>query len=126
MHQITLTISGRAHDGFLAAAAKNNVSLTDFVATVLTEAGVGYADLLRVGRITSAAFIQRFSVQEYNGILGASESSLAIKKLIEDLVKEPEITLDDPRLQNGLQVLVAAGLLAESRVEELLAHEIPT
>lgn len=127
MTEITIQISGRARDGLLAAAANNNQNLTDFITNILIDSGTSYADLLKIGKITSAEFVRRFSVQEYYAILTAAESNPPIRNLIDALVKEPEVTLDDPRLMAGLQVLVAAlpDALPASRIEELLSYEVP-
>ncbi len=47
--------------------------------------------------------------------------SYSLGQYLDTLKLATEIHLDDPQTQQGLQALVAAGLLFESRVAEILA-----
>jgi hypothetical protein len=126
INSITVQITDqRIVDGWVAAAIKNNTTPEALAREFLEHQGRTYADLNRIGLLTSGAFIQRFTAQEYGAILAAADQSPDVAALIEQLVSSPLVALDDPRLEPGLQQLVAAGLLAPQRVPELLAYERP-
>jgi hypothetical protein len=82
-----------------------------------------HADLFKVGVITSAAFIARFTPAEYSGILASTDP--VVQGLLATLLAEPLVNFDDPRLAPGLALLVDAELLDADRVAELLSYERP-
>jgi hypothetical protein len=126
INSITVQITDqRIVDGWVAAAIKNNTTPEVLAREFLEHQGRTYADLNRIGLLTSGAFIQRFTAQEYGAILSAADQSPNVAALIEQLVSSPLVALDDPRLEPGLQQLVAVGLLAPQRVPQLLAYERP-
>ena len=121
---ITLT-NARVVDGFIEAANRNSTTAEALAAEFLTQQGKAYADLYGVGVITSAAFITRFTPQEYAGILAAAEVSPEIKALLDTLLAEPVVNFADPRLAPGVQQLADAQLIAPERVDVLLAYDRP-
>ena len=125
---MTLTITldhPRFVDGFIEAANRNGTTAEALALELLEAQGKSYADLFRVGVITSAAFIARFTPAEYAGILAAAETDATVAGLLATLLAEPVVNFDDPRLEPGLQQLVEAELLEADRVAELLSYERP-
>ncbi len=123
---ITITLpSTRATDGLIEAANRNGTTPEALALELLALQGKSYADLYRIGVITSAAFIARFTPDEYAGILAAAETDATVGGLLATLLSEPLVNFDDPRLAPGLQVLVDAELLAPERVTVLLAYDRP-
>jgi hypothetical protein len=126
INSITVQITDqRIVDGWVAAAIKNDTTPEQLALEFLEHQGRTYADLNRIGLLTSGAFIQRFTAQEYGAILAAADQSPDVAALVDQLISSPLVALDDPRLEPGLQQLVAAGLLAPERAPELLAYERP-
>lgn len=123
---LTVTLTDqRIVDGWVAAAIRNGTTPEALAREFLDHQGRTYADLNRIGLLTNGAFIRRFTPEEYTAILVAAEESSDLAELIDQLISEPIVVLDDPRLEPGMQQLVAAGLLAPERVAELLAYERP-
>jgi hypothetical protein len=126
MDIFTATItSHRAIDGLIAAANKNGESLEAFVNGILTNEGLTYARLNKIGVITSAAFIRRFTGQEFTAITAAAQTSEQIAGLVSTLEAEPFVDFDDDRLLPSLQILAGAGLIQVSRIAELMAYDRP-
>ena len=121
---ITLTET-RLIDGWVEAANRNNTTPETLALEFLRQQGRTYADLNRIGLLTSSAFIRRFTAQEYGTILATAEQSSAVNALIEELINSPIVALDDPRLEPGLQTLAAAGLIAAERIPVILAYPRP-
>lgn len=126
LSSLTITLTEpRLIDGWVAAANRNGTTPEDLALEFLKRQGRAYADLLSIGIVPTGAFITRFTPSEYTAILTAAEESSDLAELVKQLVAEPRVAFDDPRLQPGLQQLVAAGLLAPERAPELLAYERP-
>jgi hypothetical protein len=127
---ITLT-SLRAIDGFIATlnseneGSENPRTLEEFVLQHITAMGRGMADSKKIGTISSAEFVLRFTPQEYGGIVAAAQQSPELAALLNELRVNPQANMDDPRLLPGLQMLVAAGLLAAERIPQLTAYDRP-
>lgn len=121
---ITLTDT-RLIDGWVEAANRNGTTPEQLALEFLKHQGRAYADLNRIGLITSAAFVARFAPAEYTAIMAAAERSSEIAGLIATLTDAPTVTLDDPRLEPGLQQLAAAGLIAAERIPVILAYARP-
>jgi hypothetical protein len=138
MDTLSITLTGRrVIDGYVQAA--NNAGLTpeSLALEFLTQQGIRYADGFKIGLLTSAAFVQRFTPAEYGAILAAAVPpedatpeeigvASAVASLVTELTSSPMVSLDDPRLGPGLELLVSLGLLLSERVAELLAYERPT
>jgi hypothetical protein len=60
-------------DGFIEAANRNSTTPEALALEFLEQQGKSYADLFRIGVITSAAFIARFTPEEYAAILAAAD-----------------------------------------------------
>lgn len=126
LSSLTITITDpRIIDGWVEAANRNSTTPEAIATEFLTQQGTSYADLFHIGIITSAAFMARFTATEYGAIMAAAQQSPEIAVLVEQLTASPNVALDDPRLEPGLQQLVAAELLDESRIPELLAYVRP-
>ena len=123
---LTITITDtRLIDGWVEAANRNSTTPAELAGEFLRIQGRSYADLFAVGLITSAAFVSRFTPAEYGAVLAAAEQSPEVAALIAELTSSPLVALDDPRLEPGLTLLAAAGLIAAERVPELLAYQRP-
>jgi hypothetical protein len=117
---LTITISKRAFLALQEAASRNQSTPEALAAEVVQQQGIGYANIYRIGVMTSAAFVRRLANAEYVAILAAAEQNAQVAELVAELLNEPYVALDDPRLAPGLELLVAGGLLAAERVAELL------
>lgn len=121
---ITVTLpSDRATDGLIEAANRNGITPEALALEILAQQGKSYADLFKIGVITSAAFIARFAPEEYAAIIASTDP--VVQGLLATLLAEPLVNFADERLAPGLQVLVDTGLLAPERVPELLAYDRP-
>ena len=115
----------RAIDGWVEAANRAGLTPEAMALELLQEQGIRYADLFKIGVITSAAFVQRFTSPEYGAIREAAEVSPDVANLIGQLIEAPLVVLTDPRIGPGLAMLTEAGLLAEGRAEEIQAWVRP-
>ena len=70
--------------------------------------------------ITRLAFRNLFTMSEKLAIYQAAETNLQIKIWLDDLSNAEYVDLNDIRIQQDLQGLVALGLLTELRKEEIL------
>ena len=130
MNTLSITLSNaRQIDGFVEAANRAGMTPEALALDFLSQQGQRYADDFRIGNITSAAFISRFTPAEYGAILTAaaedSEDGQAVAGLIAQLTASPNVALDDPRLQPGLELLVGLELLDAARPAEILAYSHP-
>jgi hypothetical protein len=127
MNSITITLTDlRAIDGWIEAANKADMTPEAMALELLQHQGLRYADLFRIGVLTSAAFVQRFTAAEYGDIRAAAEQVAEVASAIGELLEEPFVVLTDPRIAPRLAMFTAAGLLAQGRAEELQAWEHPT
>jgi hypothetical protein len=126
LSSLTITITEpRIIDGWVEASLRNSTTPEAIAAEFLNQQGGSYAELFKIGVITSAAFIRRFTATEYAAILAAAEQSPEVAALVDELTASPNVALNDPRLEPGLQQLAAAGLIAEERITELLIYTRP-
>ena len=125
MNSITITLPDRAYDGLVEAGNRNGLTAESIAAELLTNQGNSYAELFRLGVITSAAFMARFTPAEYAAIMSAAETNTEVAGLIDQLTASPHVSFSDPRVEPGLALLVAEELLAPERTTELLAYDRP-
>jgi hypothetical protein len=126
LFSLTITITDtRLIDGWVEAANRNGATPEQLALEFLQHQGRIYADLNRIGLITSSAFIHRLTAAEYVTILAAAGQSPQVAALVDELTSAPTVALDDPRLEPGLQALAAAGLIAAERIPALLAYNRP-
>lgn len=127
MNSLTITLTDiRAIDGWIEAANKAGMTPEAMALEMLQHQGLRYADLFKIGVLTSAAFVQRFTAVENGAIRAAAEQSPEVASLLKEVVDSPTVVLTDPRIPPGLAMLTAAGLLAEGRAEEIQAWEHPS
>ena len=123
---LTITITDpRTIDGWVEAANRSGTTAETLATDLVAQQGRSYADLFRIGIVTSAAFMARIRPAEYAAIMTAMEHSPELAGLVGELTAAPNIHLDDPRLLSGLQALAGFGLIAQSRIPELLAYPHP-
>jgi hypothetical protein len=126
LFSLTITITDtRLIDGWVEAANRNGATPEQLALEFLQHQGRIYADLSRIGLITSSAFIHRLTAAEYVTILAAAGQSPQVATLVDEFISAPTVALDDPRLESGLQALAAAGLIAAERIPALLAYNRP-
>ena len=122
---LSVTLSERAMLALQEAASRNQITPEALASELVQSQGIAYAAIFKIGVMTSAAFVRRFSVSEYAGILAAAEQNPQVAELVMLLLETPYVALDDARLEPGLQLLAAGGLLAPERVAELLDYGVP-
>ena len=135
MATISINLTDRQYDGFVIAANGAQVTpealLTEFVANQ----GARYANDFKVGIITGSAFVARFTPQEYGDIFAYAQippdpgveddPHTQVAELLNMLLAISDVSLDDPRLAPGLNLLVSLGLLDAARPAQILFYERP-
>jgi hypothetical protein len=124
-HQLTITLPQRAYDGLVEAGIRNNLTTAELASQILQQSAYNYADLFRIGVLTSAAFVARFTPAEFGSILATAQENPSVGQLVTELTSSAYVALDDPRLEPGLQMLVEEGLLTAERVPEILSYARP-
>lgn len=125
MTAFTITLSDKALDGLIEAGNRNGTTAEAIATELLTNQGNSYADLFHIGRVTSAAFVLRFSPEEYAAITAAASGHPEVAGYITQLCQQPYVSLTDPRLQPAMQAMADAGLIDTSRVDAILSYERP-
>lgn len=125
MSTLSITLPVRAFNGLIEAGNRNGTTAEAIAAELLTNQGNSYAELFRIGVITSAAFIARFTPAEYAAIRTAAETNPQVAGLIEQLTTSPNVAMDDPRLEPGLALLASEELITPERATELLDYPRP-
>ena len=122
---MNITLSAQALDGLIEAGNRNGTTAEAIATELLENQGNSYAELFKVGVITSAAFMARFHPAEYAAIMGAAEQSPEVADYIKQLTEHATVPLNDPRLAEAVNALAAAGLIQASRVPEILFYQRP-
>jgi hypothetical protein len=122
MNQLTVTTTERAYRALVVAAEANGLTVEALASEAIQQVGISYAEIFRVGVMTSAAFVRRFTVAEYAGILAAAEQNTVVALLVGELLEAPYVALDDERLRPGLEALAQAGLLEADRIAAILDY----
>jgi len=125
MNQLTVTTTERAYRALVVAAEANGLTVEALASEAIQQVGISYAEIFRVGVMTSAAFVRRFTVAEYAGILAAAEENTVVALLVAELLEAPYVALDDERLRPGLEALALAGLLDADRIAAILDYNPP-
>lgn len=126
MDTLTITLTHpRQIDGYIQAA--NNAGMTPEALALefLANQGARYADDFKIGIITSAAFMARFTPAEYSDIMGAAATDEEVAGVLNQLTAAPTVALDDARIEPGLELLVSKGLLDVARIPEIVAYQRP-
>lgn len=120
--EITSTLAKRENLGLQQAAEKNKLTIEELSSEILGLAGLNYANLYKIGVLTSAGLVARIKPQEFSNILEVAESNDDIKNLVEKIKEAELVYLDDPELFTALNVLYQNGLLeSEERIAEILS-----
>lgn len=124
---ITVTISDQAHLAGIGAAAvaAGAASSQDYFQQVCESAAMSYRDQFAVDRITSSAFVFRFTQTEYVAIKSAAVTDQAIAGFLAELDAAPYVWLAAQQVKAGMDYLVAQGLLTQTRQNEILSYPIP-
>ena len=135
MTTISLTLTDRQYDGYVIAANGAGMTPEALLSEFVAQQGARYANDFRVGIITSAAFVARFTPQEYGAILAYAQapldpgveddSHIQVAELLNMLFNTSDVRLDDPHLVPSLNLLVSLGLLDAARVPEIVAYQRP-
>lgn len=75
-----------------------------------------------VDRITSSAFVARFTEAEKQGIATAAQTDPVIDGFMTRVYAEPYVWLASDEVVAGMDYLVAQGLLTVQRKDEILAY----
>ena len=122
---LSVTITERAYRALVVAAEANGLTPEGIASEAIQQVGINYADIFRVGVMTSAAFVRRFTVEEYGSILAAADGNPTVALLVSELLEAPYVALDDERLRPGLNALADAGLLEGDRIAAILDYNLP-
>ena len=126
MDTLTITLtSPRQIDGYIQAASNAGMTPEALALEFLANQGARYADDFKIGIITSAAFMARFTPAEYGVIMGAAATDEEVAGVLNQLTAAPTVALDDARIEPGLGLLVSKGLLDAARVPEIVAYQRP-
>lgn len=123
----------RLIDGIVSVVNRQNVGRTaeewvtpeQFWNEKVTELANRFANDEKIGVITSASFVGRFTPAEYASIIAASQSDEQVAALVGLVMGNPYITLSDPRMMPALNQLEEAGLIEVGRKEQIVAYERP-
>ena len=122
---LSVTTTERAYRALVVAAEANGLTVEALASEAIQQVGISYAEIFRVGVMTSAAFVRRFTVDEYAGILAAAVANTVVDLLVDELLEAPYVALDDERLRPGLEALAQAGLLEADRIAAILDYNPP-
>lgn len=132
---ITITLTDpRAIDGVVATVNRRNrgrpaeewITPQQYLQNEMENFAILLANYERIGVVTSAAFVQRFTPAEYAAISAAAEASADVAALVQQLVGSTTVQLDDPRIAPALALLTTAGLLESGRAAQIQDWEHPT
>lgn len=70
--------------------------------------------------MTSLSFIELFTKVEQLAVLTAAMQSAELRLWYDKLMAADEVAFDDPRLLEGMGVIVSAGLITQARRDEIL------
>ena len=137
MDTLSLTVANPRHiDGFIIAANGAGMTPEALLSEFVAQQGARYANDFRVGIITGAAFVARFTPQEYGAILAYAQippdpgveddPHTRVAELLNLLFATSDVRLDDPHLAPGLDLLVSLSLLDAARPAQILFYERPT
>lgn len=97
------------------------VSGEEAVVEVSEEEAGTFATSPSAPRFVPLDFLDLFTEAEQLAVVQASLSNAAVKLWYDRVLAATYITLDDPRVETGLQALADAGLLSEERKLAVLA-----
>lgn len=101
------------------AVAKTSAEfLTDF----LNGSCAAWRDQLALDRVTSVAFVLRFTQAEYAALVSAAESDPILAGFVARLSSEPYVWLGSSEVQQGVGYVVSQGLLSQARAAEILQY----
>lgn len=122
---LTITLTDKAYDGLIEAGNRNGTTAEAIATDLLTNQGNSYSDLFKIGVITSAAFVLRFTPEEYAAIVAAAPEHPEVAGYITQLSDQAFVSLNDSRLHPALESLAQAGLIGSNRVDALLSYDRP-
>jgi len=93
----------------------------DYVNMVISNAADSWALQHKVGILTSGEFVMRFTSAEFAVILGAADVSPDVAGYVNEVKSRDFVYLDSPLTTEGINALVAGGLLTQVRADEILA-----
>lgn len=77
-------------------------------------------------QFTSLEYLDRFTMPEQQAIVTATDTDPEVRYFYDRLLAASFIDLEDPRTEQGLDLLISKSLLEASRKDELLEPEIVT
>lgn len=126
---ITVTITSDRQLAGAAAAAAASVGEGDtpptaeaYLQSILEGACESYRNQFGVDRITSSAFVLRFTSAEYAAIRTAAETDSALAAFVARLDAEPYVWLASDEVQQAMAYVVASNLVTQARADEILTY----
>lgn len=74
--------------------------------------------------ITKLAMIERFTEDEYEGILLAAKSDVQVQGWLDRFAAATQINLDDSRTISRMNLLVSKNFLTQARADEILTDPV--
>lgn len=71
--------------------------------------------------MTALSFIEQFTPEEQLAVVTAAMQSAELRLWYDKLMAADQVVFDDPRLLEGMGVIVAAGLITQARHDEILS-----
>jgi hypothetical protein len=109
-------------DGLGWRSVDNEQDCTEFEIYTETEPSPVNVVVIKT-KFTSLEFLDKFTQAEQLGVVEASMTNAAVKLWYDRLLAASFVDLEDSRIPDGLNALVAAGLLEASRVAEIMTPE---
>ena len=116
MNTISLTLTDRQYDGYVIAANGAGMTPEALLSEFVAQQGARYANDFRVGIITGAAFVARFTPQEYGAILAYAG---AIQHVPDPVYQVP--TAEEQQMYDD--AVAAYALLEEPTEEDTMMYQ---
>lgn len=120
---ITVTVDNAALERAVAAkAAEQGKSADQYLQDFTIGSCYAFRDEYKLDRITSSAFIFRFTSAEKDAIATAGKTDPVIAGFLARVDSEPYVWLGSDETIAGMSYVVAQGLLTQARADEILAY----
>ena len=84
-----------------------------------------WATAYKIGIVSSAEYVLRFTGAENSAITAAAETDPLIAASLEDVRSRSTVRLYANGVVQGMAYLVAQGLLTQARADEIMAYSVP-
>lgn len=118
-----------ATDAFNAATSPNAdgtpatpITAQQYVQQAMERAALSWRDQYAVDRVTSGAFVLRFTQAEYDAISTAAQTDPAVAGFMQRVNESPFVWLGSAEVQQAMAYVVSLGLVTQARADEVLAY----